>query len=80
MSLNISEIRSQFPILNQQVNGKPLIYFDNAATSQKPLAVINAIDNYYRQYNSNIHRGAHHLAQLATEAYEKARVDVAKHI
>lgn len=80
MSLNISEIRSQFPILNQQVNGKPLIYFDNAATSQKPLAVINAIDNYYKQYNSNIHRGAHHLAQLATEAYEKARVDVAKHI
>lgn len=80
MSLNISEIRSQFPILNQQVNGKTLIYFDNAATSQKPLAVINAIDNYYRQYNSNIHRGAHHLAQLATEAYEKARVDVAKHI
>ena len=80
MSLNISEIRSQFPILNQQVNGKPLIYFDNAATSQKPLAVINAIDNYYKQYNSNIHRGAHHLAQLATEAYEKARMDVAKHI
>lgn len=80
MSLNISEIRSQFPILNQQVNGKPLIYFDNAATSQKPLAVINAIDSYYKQYNSNIHRGAHHLAQLATEAYEKARVDVAKHI
>ncbi|HLP19480.1 MAG TPA: aminotransferase class V-fold PLP-dependent enzyme, partial [Chitinophagales bacterium] len=80
MSFNISQIRSQFPILHQQVNGKPLIYFDNAATSQKPLAVINAIKNYYEQYNSNIHRGAHHLAQLATEAYENARTTVARHI
>lgn len=73
-------IRAQFPILHQNVNGKPLIYFDNAATSQKPLAVIKAIEDYYNQYNSNIHRGAHHLAQLATEKYENARTTVAKHI
>ncbi len=73
-------IRAQFPILHQNVNGKPLIYFDNAATSQKPLAVINAIKDYYEQYNSNIHRGAHHLAQLATEKYENARLAIAKHI
>ena len=73
-------IRAQFPILHQTVNGKPLIYFDNAATSQKPLAVINAIKDYYEQYNSNIHRGAHHLAQLATEQYESARKTIAQHI
>ncbi len=73
-------IRAQFPILHQTVNGKPLIYFDNAATSQKPLAVINAIRDYYEQYNSNIHRGAHHLAQLATEKYEDARKTVAQHV
>jgi len=73
-------IRAQFPILHQNVNGKPLVYFDNAATSQKPLAVINAIKDYYEQYNSNIHRGAHHLAQLATEKYENARTAIAKHI
>ena len=75
-----ASIRAQFPILHQNVNGKPLIYFDNAATSQKPVAVINAIKDYYEQYNSNIHRGAHHLAQLATEKYENARTTVAKHI
>lgn len=73
-------IRAQFPILHQTVKGRPLIYLDNAATSQKPLAVIQAIDDYYRQYNSNIHRGAHHLAQLATEQYEAARQTVADHI
>lgn len=78
--LDVAAIRSQFPILHQQVNGKPLIYFDNAATSQKPLAVINAITDYYEQYNSNIHRGAHHLAQLATEKYEEARKTIANHI
>ena len=79
-ALNVELIRKEFPILHQSVNGKPLIYLDNAATSQKPLAVINAIDDYYNRYNSNIHRGAHHLAQLATEAYEKARKTVATHI
>ncbi len=75
-----SFIRNQFPILHQNVNGKPLIYFDNAATSQKPLAVINAIKDYYEHYNSNIHRGAHHLAQIATEKYEDARKTIAQHI
>jgi cysteine desulfurase/selenocysteine lyase len=75
-----SSVRSDFPILHQEVNGKPLVYLDNAATSQKPLAVINAITDYYEKYNSNIHRGAHHLAQLATEEYENARKTVAAHI
>ncbi len=79
-ALDVNKIREQFPILHQQVNGKPLIYLDNAATSQKPLAVINTIKDYYERYNSNIHRGAHHLAQLATEAYENARLTVARHI
>ena len=78
--LDVELIRKQFPILHQNINGKPLIYLDNAATSQKPLAVIDAIDDYYERYNSNIHRGAHHLAQLATEAYENARKTVAQHI
>lgn len=77
---DVSAIRNQFPILHQQVNGKPLIYFDNAATSQKPLAVINTIKDYYEQYNSNIHRGAHYLAQLATERYEDARHTIASHL
>lgn len=75
-----AQIRSQFPILDQLVNGKPLVYFDNAATSQKPAIVINTIKEYYEQYNSNIHQGAHYLAQLATERYEGARKTVAKHI
>lgn len=80
MALDITSIRKDFPILHQQVNGKPLIYFDNAATSQKPTEVIDAISDYYKNYNSNIHRGAHHLAQLATEAYENARQTIATHI
>lgn len=78
--LDVAKIRQDFPILHQTVNGRPLVYFDNAATSQKPLAVINAIDDYYRHYNSNIHRGAHYLAHKATEAYENARAIIAKHI
>jgi cysteine desulfurase / selenocysteine lyase len=78
--LDIEKIRQDFPILHQTVNGKPLVYFDNAATSQKPLAVINAISDYYEHYNSNIHRGAHYLAHKATEAYENARTIIAKHI
>ena len=77
---DVEQIRKDFPILHQTVNGKPLIYLDNAATSQKPLAVINTINDYYERYNSNIHRGAHHLAQLATEAYENARKTIAEHI
>jgi len=70
---NPSVIREHFPILNQEVNGKPLIYFDNAATTQKPDVVINAISDYYLNYNANIHRGIHSLAERATEAYEDAR-------
>lgn len=77
---DVERIRKDFPVLHQQVNGHPLIYFDNAATSQKPRAVIDAISNYYEKYNSNIHRGAHHLAHLATEAYEEARKTVARHL
>jgi cysteine desulfurase / selenocysteine lyase len=71
--LNISKIREQFPVLNQQVNGRDLVYFDNAATSQKPLSVINALVDYYKGYNANIHRGIHTLAEKATKAYEDTR-------
>lgn len=77
---DIERIRKDFPVLHQQVNGKPFIYFDNAATSQKPKAVIDTIREYYEKYNSNIHRGAHHLAQLATEAYENSRQTIAQHL
>ncbi len=77
---DIERIRRDFPILNQQVNDRPLIYFDNAATSQKPIAVIESLREYYMHYHSNIHRGVHHLAQLATEAYENARTKVKVHI
>ncbi len=73
-------IRTQFPILDQEVNGKPLVYLDNAATSQNPISVIEASQDYYRNYNSNIHRGAHKLARLATEAHEAARLSIASHI
>ncbi|MBP5972558.1 SufS family cysteine desulfurase [Brasilonema sp. CT11] len=71
------QVRADFPILHQQVNGKPLIYFDNAATSQKPLLVLNTLRDYYEQYNSNVHRGVHALSAKATEAYEVARDKVA---
>ena len=70
---DVGSIRDEFPILAQEVNGKPLVYLDNAATTQKPAAVIDAICDYYRNYNSNIHRGVHTLSQKATEAYELAR-------
>ncbi|WP_414582036.1 SufS family cysteine desulfurase [Scytonema sp. PCC 10023] len=70
-------VRGDFPILHQEVNGKPLIYFDNAATSQKPLLVLNTLRDYYEQYNSNVHRGVHILSAKATEAYEAARDKVA---
>lgn len=72
--------RSQFPILHQDVNGQPLVYLDNAATSQKPKRVVDAIDRYYNSYNSNIHRGVHTLAGKATEAYENARQRIASFI
>lgn len=74
------KVRADFPILHQQVNGKPLVYLDSAATSQKPLAVLDALRNYYEQYNSNVHRGAHTLSAKATDAYEGARVKIAKFV
>jgi len=80
LTINVARIREDFPILKQQVNDKPLIYFDNAATSQKPSSVIDAIDRYYRQYNANIHRGIHKLAEEATLAHEEAREKVAKFV
>ena len=76
----VVNIRDQFPILHQKVHGHPLIYFDNAATSQKPIKVINAISEYYLQENSNIHRGAHYLSNQATEKYEKSREAVRRFI
>ena len=78
--LNVETIRADFPILRREVHGKPLVYLDNAATSQKPEAVIQAMDEYYRRYNANIHRGVHTLAEEATAAYEKARRKVARFI
>jgi len=72
-TLNIEAIREEFPVLSQQVNGKPLVYFDNAATSQKPKSVINALTHYYENDNSNIHRGIHTLAERATADYEDTR-------
>ena len=75
--MNINEIREQFPVLNQQVYGKPLVYLDNAATTQKPLCVIERERDYYLHENCNIHRGVHYLSQKATEAYEHARQTVA---
>ena len=77
---DIKSIGADFPILKQEVYGKQLIYFDNAATSQKPHQVINALTNYYKQENSNIHRGVHYLSQKATEAYENVRKSVAHFI
>ncbi len=77
--LDIKKIRADFPILQELVNGKPLVYFDNAATNQKPQVVIDAIVNYYSKYNANIHRGVHTLSQVATDAYEQAREKVQKH-
>jgi cysteine desulfurase/selenocysteine lyase len=73
-------IRDDFPILNQEVNGHPLVYFDNAATSQKPRAVIEALRNYYERSNANVHRGLHELSNRATEAYELARTKVAGYL
>ncbi len=72
-SLDVERIRQDFPILHQEINGKPLVYLDNAATSQKPKQVIEALDNYYQQDNANIHRGVHTLSERATADYEQAR-------
>ena len=67
---SIEELRSDFPILRREVNGHPLAYLDNAATSQKPLAVLNAMDDYYRRTNANVHRGVHTMSEEATALYE----------
>jgi cysteine desulfurase/selenocysteine lyase len=79
-TINVLKIREDFPILKRRVNGKPLVYFDNAATSQKPKIVIEAVNRYYMEYNANIHRGIHKLAEEATLAHEEAREKVAKFI
>ncbi|MEI8314076.1 MAG: cysteine desulfurase [Verrucomicrobiota bacterium] len=79
-AVQLEEIRDDFPILSQTVHGKPLVYFDNAATSQKPRQVIEALNDYYRRYNANVHRGIHALAERATREYELARQRVAKFI
>lgn len=76
----LSALRSLFPVLERQVHDKPLVYLDNAATTQKPLAVIDCLDTYYRRYNSNIHRGVHTLSEEATAAYESARERIARFI
>jgi len=78
--MNAYDIRKQFPILNQEVNGHPLVYLDSAATSQKPQVVIDALEDYYSGYNSNVHRGVHTLGTKATDAYEGAREKVQKFI
>lgn len=77
---DVEAVRAEFPILHQEVNGHPLVYLDSAATSQKPNAVIDAISDYYRGYNSNVHRGAHYLADKATRVFEESREKVARFI
>ena len=77
---DVQKIRADFPILSQKVNGKPLVYFDNGATAQKPQVVIDAISKYYSEINANIHRGVHTLSQLATDAYEASRNTIQAHL
>ncbi len=78
--LDTAALRAQFPILSQSVHGKPLVYLDNAATTQKPLAVLDAVDGYYRRDNANVHRGVHTLSERATAAFEGARSEVARFV
>lgn len=78
--IDVESIRKDFPILHQEVEGRPLVYFDNAASSQKPQVVIDAISDYYQSMHSNVHRGVHHLSQKATEAFEEARKKVQRHL
>ena len=73
---DVNDIRKDFPILERKVNGKPLVYFDNAATTQKPNVVIDSMTHYYRYENANIHRGLHFLSEVATEQYENSRLKV----
>ncbi|MFA8341335.1 MAG: aminotransferase class V-fold PLP-dependent enzyme, partial [Rhodothermaceae bacterium] len=77
---DVAEIRKDFPILSREVNGKPLVYLDNAATTQKPSIVIEAIKHYYTYENANIHRGVHYLSEVATELYENGRVKIKEYI
>src|SRR5690349_24003367 len=79
-SIDWSALRADFPILDQKVHGKPLIYFDNAATSQKPRVVIDALSHYYERDNANVHRGIHELSNRSTTAFEAARTRAAKFI
>src|SRR5574339_935608 len=79
-NFDAASLRADFPILDQQVHGRPLIYFDNAATSQKPRGVIDALRRYYERDNANVHRGLHELSNRATEAYETARAKVARYL
>ena len=79
MTFNVENIRKDFPILERKINGKTLIYFDNAATSQTPTSVIDSISDYYKKYNANIHRGFHSVSEEATEAYESSRKKIQKH-
>ena len=76
---NIEAVRADFPILKEKINGYPLVYFDNAATSQTPQQVIDCISDYYSRYNANIHRGVHTLSQTATDAYEQSRIKIQQH-
>lgn len=80
MSINVNNIRKDFPALDQEVYGIPLVYFDNAATSQKPSPVIESLSNYYSTINSNVHRGVHRLSQQATDAFEAARIQIQQYI
>ena len=79
-TLDVKTLREDFPILTQRIHGKPLVYLDNAATTQKPQAVIDRIVKYYSEENSNVHRGVHHLSEVATLAYENARTSVQRFI
>ena len=80
VKLDVQAIRRDFPILSRQVNGKPLVYFDTAASAQRPLAVIDAVNQFYREHNANVHRGVHVLSQEATELYESSRRGLARYI
>src|SRR5215217_696866 len=79
-AFDVQAVRQHFPILNREVKGKPLVYFDNAATTQKPQVVIDELVNYYAGYNANIHRGVHTLAEEATAAFEATRFAVQQFI
>src|SRR5688572_29782513 len=79
-SFDVEEIRNDFPILTRTINGKPLVYLDNAASSQKPIQVLQSMDEYYKNSHANVHRGVHQLSQEATDLFEKARHTIASFI